>query len=124
MSVNYPNSLKDTRLQAVIDAIDAGVSAGVLEIGTAGMVAVLATVTLADPSATKLNGVLTLSGLPLSNAASATGIAAEARIRDSNSVDVITGLTVGTSGTDIVLDNTSIASGQTVNITSGTITHG
>ncbi len=124
MSVNYPNSLKDTRLQAVIDAIDAGAGPGVLEIGTAGMGTVLATVTLADPSATKSGGVLTLSGTPLSTTASATGTAAEARIRDSNSADVITGLTVGTSGTDIVLDNTSIASGQTVNITSGTITHG
>ena len=124
MAVTYPNSLKDTRLQAVIDAIDAGAGPGVLEIGTAGMAAVLATITLADPSATKLNGVLTLSGVPLSTTASATGTAAEARIRDSNAVDVVTGLTVGTSGTDIVLDNTSINSGQTVNVTSGTITHG
>lgn len=124
MAVTYTNTVKDNRLQAVIDAIDAGAGPGVLEIGTAGMAAVLATITLADPSATKAAGVLTLSGVPLSAAASATGTAAEARIRDSNSLDVITGLTVGTSGTDIVLDNTSINSGQTVNVTAGTITHG
>lgn len=124
MAVTYPNALKDTRLQAVIDAIDAGVAAGTLEIGTTGMAAVLATITLADPSATKLNGVLTLSGVPLSVAASATGTAAEARFRDSNAVDVVTGLTVGLSGTDIILDSLSITAGQTVNITAGTITHG
>ena len=88
------------------------------------MAAVLATVTLSDPSATKLNGVLTLSGVPLSTSASATGTAAEARIRDSLAADVITGLTVGTAATDVVLDSVSITSGQTVNITAGTITHG
>lgn len=111
-------------MQAVIDAIDAGAGPGVFEIGTAGMAAVLATITLADPSATKSGGVLTLSGVPLSAAASATGTAAEARIRDSNSLAVVTALTVGTGGTDIVLDNDNINSGQTVSVTAGTITHG
>jgi len=125
MTVTYPNALKDTRMQAVIDAIDAGAGAGKLEIGTAGMAAVLATITLADPSATKLNGVLTLSGVPLQDAsADATGTAAQARIRDSNNIDVVTGLTVGTAATDIILDSTSITAGQAVTIDTGTITHG
>jgi hypothetical protein len=53
-----------------------------------------------------------------------TGIAAAARIRTaSGGTDVVTGLTVGTSGTDIVLDNLNIATGQTVSINSAAITH-
>lgn len=36
---------------------------------------------------------------------------------------MISGLTVGTSGTDIVLDSVSITETQTVTITAGTITH-
>lgn len=124
MAVNYNNTLKDNRMTQVVNAIDAGVSAGTLEIGTSGMGTVLAAITLADPSATVSSGVLTFSGTPLSTSASATGTAAEAQIRDSNAVVVISGLTVATSGADINLNSTSISSGQTVEITSGTITHG
>jgi hypothetical protein len=122
MAITYAAGLKTTRMQAVRDAIDAG-AAGKLEIGTAGMAAVLATITLADPASSVSGAVLTLLGVPLEVAASGTGTAAAARIRTSADADVITGLTVGTSGTDIVLDSTSITSGQTVRITSGTITH-
>lgn len=123
MSVIYTNTVKDDRLQVVIDATDAGSGPGTLEIGTTGMASVLATFTLNDPSATKTGGVLTLSGLPKTVAASATGTAAEARIRDSDSNDVVTGLTVGLTGTDIIIDNTSIISAQDVTLNSGTITH-
>ncbi len=124
MAVTYPNALKDSRLQAVIDAIDAGAGPGYVEIGTAGMAAVLVKIVFADPSATKTGGVLTLAGLPKSGTATGTGTAAAARIRDSNDADVVTGLTVGTGSEDIVLDNASIATDQVVNVTVGTITHG
>jgi len=111
-------------MTVVCDVIDVGAGAGSLQIGMIVMGAVLATIALADPSASIASGVLTLLGVPLSVAASGTGTAAEARIRDSNSADVVTGLTVGTSGTNIVLDSVSITTGQTVRITAGTITHG
>ena len=89
----------------------------------AGMGTVLATIILDATAGTVSNGVLTLSGMPKNVAASAAGVAAAARLRTSGDVDIITGLTVGTSGTDIVIDNTNIASGQTVNVTSVVITH-
>lgn len=123
MAVTYTTAVKTARMTAVRDQIDLGVAAGKLEIGTTGMATVLATITLNDPSGTIASSVLTLSGFPKSTTASATGTAAAARIRDSNNTDVVTGLTVGTSGSDINLDNTSINSGQTVTITSATITH-
>lgn len=121
----YTTAVKNARLDAVTAQIDAGAAAGKLEIGTASMAATLATVTLNDPSASSASGgVLTLSGFPKTVAATGTGTAAAARIRDSNNTDIVTGLTVGTSGADIIVDNTSINSGQNVTINaSPTITH-
>jgi len=124
MAVTYSTAVKNARLLAVRDQIDAGSGPGVLQIGTAGMATVLADITLSDRSATAASGILTFSGFPKSDSsANATGVAAAARIRDSAGTDVITGLTVGTSGTDIILDNTSINAGQTITINSATITH-
>jgi hypothetical protein len=124
MSVTYPNAVKVARMAAVVTA--AG-STAVLEIGTAGMASVLATIALGNPIAPAATGagVLTLAGFPRSDpAADATGTAAAARIRTATGgTDIITGLTVGTSGTDIVLDSVSITAGQTVTINSAVLTH-
>lgn len=126
MAITYATSLKQARMQAVIDAVDAGAGAGTLEIGTTGMASVLATFTLADPSGTASGATLTWDFDPDISDTSAdnTGTAAEARVKDSDSNVVVSGLTVGTSGTDIILDSTSITTGQTVTITAGTFTHG
>jgi len=124
MAANYNTNVKNARLTVVRDAIDAGADPGVLEIGTAGFASVLAQVTLGDPCGTVAAGVLTFSGFPRSDtSANASGVAAVARIRDSNSVDIVTGLTVGISGTDIVLDTTTINAFQQVQINSAAITH-
>lgn len=124
MAVTYSTAAKNARLTAVRDLIDAGAGPGILEIGTSGMAVVLAQFTLADPSGTISGGVLSFSGFPNSDtSANATGTAAAARIRDSNSVDIVTGLTVGTSAADIILDSVSITAGQTVTLNSAAITH-
>jgi hypothetical protein len=122
MSVVYSSTVKDKRMQLVIDY-----TAGKLVIGTSslsGATGVLATIALSTTPFTLSTGVITLSGVPLSVAASATGTAAKAEIRDNADTTVVSGLTVGTSGSDINLTSTSVTSGQTVTITSGTITHG
>ena len=124
MAVTYATDVKNDRLDAVTTQIDAGAGAGTLEIGTAGMAAVLATITLADPAApAAAGGVLTFTMPQSDTSADADGTAAEARIRDSDSNDVITGLTVGTAATDIILDSVSITTGQTISISTATITH-
>ena len=124
MAVTYAADVKTSRMQAVADQIDAGAAAGKLVIGTTGMASTLATLTLADPCGTVSGSVLTLDFDPdISATAAATGTAAEAKIVDSDDNDVITGLTVGTGSEDIVLDSTSITSGQTVTIATGTLTH-
>ena len=135
MAVVYNATLKTNRMQLVADLIatktaaastGAG-SAGQLVIGTAslsGATGVLATIALPNPPFTISGAVATLQGVPLSVAASATGTAALAALRNNAGTDVATGLTVGTSATDIILGTTSITSGGTVTITAGTITHG
>ena len=124
MAINYSTNLKNTRMTAVRDAIDGGSGAGKINIYTAAYGALLVSIPLADPSGTIANGVLTLSGMPKSGVASGAGTAAIARILDSADTVVADGLTVGTAGTDIVIDNTNIAVSQNVNITAGSITHG
>lgn len=122
MAVVYSTSLKNTRMSSVVSAIG---STGVLEIGTTGMGTVLATIPLASTAGTVAGGVLTFSTPVSDTSADATGTAAEARIRTSSGgTDVITGLTVGTSGANINLSSTSITIGDTVTISSATITHG
>jgi hypothetical protein len=126
MPASYRTTLKNTRMTAVRDDIDSGTGPGVLQIGTAGMAVVLADITLADPCGTVASGVLTFSGMPRSDtSANATGTAAAARIRDSSGNDIVTGLTVTATGGggDIQLNSVSISTGQTVEITSASITH-
>lgn len=121
MAVTYTTAVKTARMNAVVTA--AGTTA-VLEIGTTGMASVLATIALANPIGTVTNGVLTLTMPRSDTSADASGTAAAARIRTaSGGTDIITGLTVGTTGSDINLDSVGITAGQTVTINSATITH-
>lgn len=121
MAVVYSTSVKAARMQAVLTAIGAS---GRLEIGTADMGAVLATFTLDATPGVVSGAVLTLSGFPKSDvSADATGQAAAARIRTGAGVDVVTGLTVGTSNADILLGSTALVAGQLVTLSSATITH-
>lgn len=127
MSVTYTTAVKNARMTAVRDQMDGGGAASRLEICSASYASILATITLGYSGAstgTVSGDTLTLAGFPRSDSsADNTGTAAVARIRTSAGTDVITGLTVGTSGSDINLDSTSIVAGQTVTINSVTIQH-
>lgn len=125
MPVNYSTTVKSNRMTQVVNAIDGGAGNGILKIGTTGMASTLVSVTLAKPCGTVSSGVLTFSGLPKTGTASGSGTAAAAQITDSAGTVVVDGLTVGTSGTNIIIDNTSITVGQTVSFNAtSTITHG
>lgn len=125
MAVTYSTAVKTARLNAVVAQIDAGAGPGTIEIGTTAMGTVLAVLTMADPCGTVSGDVLTFDFDPdiSDTSANATGTAAAAQIKDSNGTVCISGLTVGTSGSDINLDSVSITAGQTVTLTTGTITH-
>jgi len=122
MAVIYTNAVKVDRMDAVIAAIG---SAGKLEIGTTAMDTTLAVFTLSSPAAPGATGagVITFTMPKSDTSADDTGTAAAARIVTSADLDIITGLTVGVAAEDIVLDSVSITAGQTVTISSATITH-
>lgn len=124
MGVIYRATLRTTRMQAVETDIDAGVGAATLEIGTAGFASTLATFTLSDPAGTVSGDVLTGSGMPKTTTATAGGVAAEARIKESGGAVVVSGLTVGTAGTNVIISpSTTITNGQTCNLTALSFTH-
>lgn len=125
MSVNYATSLLTSRLQVVINDIDDGATNGNMRLLDSGG-NILSSLQLARPMGVASAGVLTFLGLSLIDpAASASGVAALARIEDGDGNTVISGLTVGTGAVpvDIVMSPTNtIVAGQTVAITAATIT--
>lgn len=124
MSVVYTIPVINTRLQDVVNAIDAGPAAGVLRLLNSGG-STLSSLALAKPSGSVSGGILSFLGLSLVDpAAAASGLATAARIEDSTGTTIISGLTVGnTSASDIVLSpSATIVAGNTIAITQGTIT--
>ena len=63
------------------------------------------------------SGQTTAASLPKTSTATAGGTASTARLTGSTSEE-ITGLSVGTSGSEVIIDNTSINSGQDVELQS------
>lgn len=124
MAVTYRTSLKTTRMNDVKTDIDSGGAAGTIEIGTSGMGAVLAVLTLSYPCGSVTGDTLTFSAITSDSSADATGTAAEARIKNSAGTAIVTGLTVGTSGANINLNTTSIVAAGTVSLSAGSIQHG
>lgn len=134
MAVNYSGTLKTNRMQLVPDLI-AGLtaaastgtrSAGSLVIGTAslsGATGVLVTIPLGTTPATVSGSVMTISGVPLTANASAGGTAALAELRNNAGTAIVSGLTVGTATSDVIVTTVTVVSGQPVTVTSGTITH-
>ncbi len=114
-------SLDSDLRNALADAFGDNMDAATLLIATSGMASTLVTYTFPgaafDAAAA---GVCTLNGVPDDEVAGNTGTAAEATL--TQGIYQITGLTVGTAATDIIIDNTSITSGQTVNLTAFTWT--
>ena len=127
MAVVYANTLKDTRMTAVITALDSGASSGspaTMEIGNAGFANVLVVINMAFPSFNEATQAIQMQGTPRSGTAGTTGTAALARLKDHVGNIIVSGLSVGTSGSDVNLSSLSITATQVVQINSGSITHG
>jgi hypothetical protein len=80
----------------------------------------LVTLTVSGSFGTDSNGTITLSTVT-NGTAVATGTASFFRITQSNGLTVVMDGSVATSDADLVLNNTSIATGQVVSISAGTI---
>lgn len=123
MAVTYDNTIKAARLTATRDAF----ASGSLELLSAAD-AVLAVFTLSATGGSVATDTWTLEFTSTSTtgeAAASTGTnTTKAQIKDSGGTARLTGLTVGLSGADIIVDNQSIAEGQTVTLSGAqTIQH-
>lgn len=67
-------------------------------------------------------GVLTLNSITSDSAADATGTATWARLYKSDGTTHVMDMTVGTSGTDVILNTAAIVINAAVSVTSATIT--
>jgi len=124
MAVNWNSAAKTSRMLAGLAQIDAdATNPATLEIGAAGMTAVLLVFTLQKPSFSESAGVLSCLGVPLSGVATLTGNAGAARIKDGAGVVVIDGLTVGTTNSDVILNDVSLTTNQGATLQGLTITH-
>ena len=131
MALALTAALRNAHLDAITAAIGAGAGAGVVQIydgarpasgGTA--TTLLGTVTCSDPAAPAASGgVLTFSTFTEDSSADATGTATWARIEDSTGAWVMD-MDVGTSGTELVMNTTSITAGGPIRIDSGSLTAG
>jgi hypothetical protein len=131
MAVQFSVAVRNARLDAV--ETTAGASA-VLRVRTGAQPAncaasrtgtVLATVTLpSDWMAAASGGTKALSGTWQDASADATGTAAHFEIMDSGLSTCHMQGSVGTSGTDMIVDSVSFTSGQQFNVTAFTLTDG
>lgn len=125
MAFQYGVTLRNNQVSQIQTTVGAS---GVLKIfsgsepancAAADPAGLLATITLPASFLTSSGGVTTIAG-SWTVAASATGTAATFRIYDGSTVCHVQGNTT----TDLVLNNTSITSGQTVTVTSFSVTAG
>lgn len=129
MAIQLSTAVRNGMLDAIETAIGTG---AVVKIKTGAQPAncaaadsgtVLVSYTLgSDWAAAASSGSKSLSSTPISGTAAATGTAAHYRVYASNGTTCHMQGSVATSGGDMTIDNTSITSGQSVNITSWSIT--
>jgi hypothetical protein len=125
------DAAKDDALDAAFDLVDAGAGPGVIKVwsgavpaspGTAPAGTLLATFTLADPGfGGSADAIKALDADPdLTATTVSSGTPAYARAEDSTGAVVFDG-TVGTSGADFITSASPWASGQTVDLTTGSV---
>lgn len=135
MAIGMSTTLRNDRLQKIIDAIDAGAGAGTLKIydgtrpATGAAITsqvLLAELTFSDPCASAPSGgVLTFSAITADASANATGTATWARVADSTGAFVMD-LSVGVagSGADVELFDITITAAATVGVSGAFINEG
>jgi hypothetical protein len=120
MAVNYSLTVKQARLEAVRSALNAS-GGGKVKLMTSADAA-LCTVPLETSIGAPVGGVLTVISTAKQGTATGAGAAAKASLQDGANVDVATGLTVGTSASDINLNDVNLQVNSQVTLNSGTIT--
>jgi len=124
---NIATSVRDTLCDAFVDAIDGGTSNGVIQIYTAAFGTLLAALAFSDPAfGSSSSGTATASAITDDSSADAGGTAAVFRVSTTNDgstpVTTLFEGTVGTSGQDINFNTVGWSAGDTISISSMTVT--
>lgn len=129
MTVQRSVAVRNARLDVIETTIGTAAKVRILTgtqpatCATAESGTLLVAYTLAsDWASNASSGVKAFSSTPIAGTASGTGTAGYYRITDNAGTTCHEQGTVGTSGTDVIIDNASIVSGQTVNITAWSVT--
>lgn len=126
-NLKYSNGTRDAQQQGLITYAGSGAIIHIYD-GTQPSNAntaisgqtLLVSLAISGAFGTDSNGTITLSSVT-NGTAVASGTAQFFRITKSDNTTVVMDGSVGTSSADMILNNTSIANGQTVSISSGTI---
>lgn len=132
MAIGISVAVRNARLQAVLDEIDAGSAGGYIEFYdgtqpvTGGTVTtLLGTVTFATTAGTITGGVLTFDTITDDTSADATGTVTWCRFYDSDANHILDGDCGNTASTALVkFDNPALVAGGTIHIASGILTEG
>ncbi|MCP3958189.1 MAG: hypothetical protein GY719_10090 [bacterium] len=122
MAITLSTAARNGATNGIVDLADAGAGAGKVQVSTTQGdyvgAELLVEIAMDATNAFGASATGTASGtaLPKTGTAVGTGTAAFARLVDSDDNELYEG-TCGTSGTDFIIDNPSIASGQDVNLT-------
>lgn len=129
MAIQMSTALRNARLDQIETTIGTAAKVRIYSGSAPANCAAAATGTLlvewtlaSDWAAAAASGSKSFSGTPVGTTGLAAGTAGYYRIVDNAGTTTHMQGTVGTSGTDMIVDNTSIAVGQTVNITGWTFT--
>jgi len=113
--------LQDILANQIDAEINTGAGTADLKFQTSGDVEV-ATILLQNPAfGAAASGVITLAGVTLSDTSATGGTVAQASIFDRDGTKQLE-MTVGTSGTEIIITSTVIAATEQVDLTALTIT--
>lgn len=133
MATRISTAAQNAACDAMVDLLDAGPAAGTIKVYTGSQPAtantaesgtLLATFTLADPAfGAASSGVATLASTPRTTTGVADGTAGWFRAEDSTGANVFDGSVTATGGGgQLELNTTTISTGVSVSITSGTFT--
>tara|TARA_Y100000310_G_scaffold324866_2_gene387332 strand:- start:1749 stop:2138 length:390 start_codon:yes stop_codon:yes gene_type:complete len=125
MALVLQTSARNAAADAIVDLIDAGTGAGTLELKSAASTTAgtneVATLTFSDPAFGDAAAGVAAANAITSDTNATGGIASDFTVFDSDNNAVFQG-DVGTSGSDINLSSTTIGAGDTVSISSMTLT--
>jgi len=114
-------ALRNVLADAIDNEINTGAGTATFVFETSGDVEV-ATINLQNPAfGAAATGVITLQGVPLSDSSATGGTTVQASVFDRDTTKQFE-LTVGTSGTEIIISSTVIGATDQVDLTALTVT--